>query len=277
MRIPSARPRQPPSAGHAASAEISASGPSAITTPDSDRSGSDDRREPRDRVITASPCVAVRRPSGAPASTLQVLTSEQVMAFADAVPLRYRALVFTGAGTGLRPGELFGLDVGHVQFLRRVVRVDQQLARLPGGGVGLAPPKTPASYRSVPLPDTVAAELTAHIAEFTPKGEPSRLIFTTSTGGPVQQQPWASVWKTAPGPGGAARVGDPARSQALLRQRVDPFGRLGEGRTDPPRARLGEDDARHVRALVPRRGGSDAGGDRRSARRCCVGSVSRAA
>ena len=94
-----------------------------------------------DRVIAVSPCVAVRRPSGLPSSTLRVLTSEQVVAMADAVPERYRALVITGAGTGLRPGELFGLEVDRVDFLRRVVRVDQQLGRVPSGGVGLVPPK----------------------------------------------------------------------------------------------------------------------------------------
>ena len=40
----------------------------------------------RDRVIPVSPCVDVRRPASAPASTLQVLTSEQVVAIADEVP-----------------------------------------------------------------------------------------------------------------------------------------------------------------------------------------------
>jgi integrase len=73
---------------------------------------------------------------------------------------------------------------------------DQQLARVAGGGVGLAPPKTPASYRTVPLPTTVADALAAHLARWSPHAELG-VIFTSSTGGPVQQVPWASVWETA--------------------------------------------------------------------------------
>jgi integrase len=91
---------------------------------------------------------------------------------------------------------LFGLELDRVDFLRRVVRVDQQLARVPGGGVGLAPPKTPASYRTVPLPQTVADALAAHLARWSPHPELG-VICTSSTVGPVQQAPWASVWETA--------------------------------------------------------------------------------
>ena len=150
----------------------------------------------RDRVIPVSPCVDVRRPASAPASTLQVLTSEQVVAIADEVPERYRALVVAGAGLGLRPGELFGLILDRVDFLRRSVRVDQQLARLPGGGVGLEPPKTAASYRSVPLPQTVADELAAHLARWSPHPTLG-VLFTTSAGGPVQERVFRQVWASA--------------------------------------------------------------------------------
>lgn len=63
---------------------------------------------------------------------LEVLSAEQVHALADVVPPRYRNLVLTGAGTGLRPGELFGLTHDRVDFLRRTLRVDQQLVRVRG-------------------------------------------------------------------------------------------------------------------------------------------------
>jgi integrase len=149
----------------------------------------------RDRVISVSPCVDVRRPAPAPASTLQVLTSEQVVRLAEAVPDRCRALVIAGAGLGLRPGELFGLALDRVDFLRRSVRVDQQLVRLPDGGVGLEAPKTKASYRSVPLPKTVRDELARHL-ETHPVGADG-LIFTTSHVTPVQERVWRQVWATA--------------------------------------------------------------------------------
>ncbi|GAC1535032.1 MAG: hypothetical protein NVS3B12_16610 [Acidimicrobiales bacterium] len=106
------------------------------------------------------------------------------------------ALVIAGAGLGLRPGELFDLATDCVDFLRRTVRVDQRIARTGSGGVGLAPLKTPSSYRTVPLPDVVEKALAAHMAEW--RAHPDLgVVFTTRGGGPVQQHPWAEAWGTA--------------------------------------------------------------------------------
>jgi integrase len=149
----------------------------------------------RDRVIVRSPCEEIRLPGTTPASMLDVLTTEQVVAIADAIAPRYRALVLTAAGTGLRPGELFGLTVDRVDFLRREVRVDRQLVRVRGEGIELAPPKTVASYRTVPLPDMVADALAAHLSEYEP--HEWGLIFTNERGGPVQERPFRGVWETA--------------------------------------------------------------------------------
>jgi integrase len=149
----------------------------------------------RDRVISVNPCVDVRRPAPAPASMLQVLTPKQVVRLAEAVPDRYRALVIAAAGLGLRPGELFGLALDRVDFLRRSVRVDQQLVRLSHGGVGLSSPKTQASYRWVPLPKTVGDELARHME--THAVGANGLIFTTSHVTPVQERVWRQVWATA--------------------------------------------------------------------------------
>ena len=149
----------------------------------------------RDRLIATTPCVDIRRPAKPPASMLEVLSGDEVAALTAAAPRRYRALVLTAAGTGLRPGELFGLTVDRVDFLRRTVRVDQQLVRRRDGRVELAPPKTQASYRTVPLAGTVADALAAHLAEWAPGTPP--LVFTNGRGGPVQQRPFATVWASA--------------------------------------------------------------------------------
>lgn len=149
----------------------------------------------RDRLIALTPCVDVRRPPTAPASTLQVLTTEQVLELAAAVPARCRALVVTGAGTGLRPGELFGLTIDRVDFLRRVVTVDQQLVRTRERGVALAELKTPSSYRSVPLATAVGDELAAHLARW--PADSTGFVFTNERGGPIQQHPFAAMWSTA--------------------------------------------------------------------------------
>jgi integrase len=154
----------------------------------------------RDRLIAATPCVEVRRPRSAPSSTLEVLTTDQVLELADAMPARYGALVIAGAGTGLRPGELFGLTVDRVDFLRRVIRVDQQLVRTRAAGEGprvvLGPVKTSSSYRSVPLPHAVGERIAAHLAA-TPAHARLGLVFTNERGDPIQQHPFSVVWLTA--------------------------------------------------------------------------------
>jgi integrase len=60
------------------------------------------------------------------------LTVEQVRALADAMAARYRALVIAQAGLGLRIGELFALRVADVDFLRRTVRVQDQIDQKTG-------------------------------------------------------------------------------------------------------------------------------------------------
>ena len=158
----------------------------------------------RDRVVTASPCVDIRKPAKPPPSMLEVLSGDEVLAQAAAMPERYRALVLAGAGTGLRPGELFGLTVDRVDFLRRSVRVDRQLARVRGDGVTLTAPKTSASYRAVPLARTIADVLAAHLSRWPASGDPG-LVFTNERGAPIQQHPFAVVWGRS-----ARRAGLPA-------------------------------------------------------------------
>jgi integrase len=151
----------------------------------------------RDRLIASSPCVDVRLPRGERAKAVsQFLTTEPVHAQAGAISARYRALIVAGAGTGLRPGELFGLTAPRVDFLRRQVHVEEQLVRVRGAGVELGPLKTESSYRTAPLPSVVADALAAHMAAFGSHPDLG-LIFTNERGGPIQQQPFAAAFETA--------------------------------------------------------------------------------
>ena len=145
-----------------------------------------------DRLVATSPCLGVKLPKKPP-STLAVLTTDQVLAFADAIAPRHRAMVLTGATTGLRPGELGGLTTGRVDFLRRTIRVDQQLIS-PKGGSRIGPLKTPASYRTVPVADATLTELSQHLSRW-----PAELsfVFTTERGGPVQTRTLLEAWNLA--------------------------------------------------------------------------------
>ncbi|MGA5599873.1 tyrosine-type recombinase/integrase [Streptomyces griseoincarnatus] len=135
-----------------------------------------------DRLIATSPCAGVGLPE-VPRRRVQPLTVDQVRALADEMPDRYRALILTGAGTGLRPGELLGMEVRHVDFFKRQLRVEQQVQQTKGGEVRVCPPKTKESHRVVPLPDTVVHALVAHLQAF--PAEPDDFLFRGPDGGPV--------------------------------------------------------------------------------------------
>jgi integrase len=147
-----------------------------------------------DRIIVTSPCTGIRLPV---LERHQVVppTTDQVVAIRAALPARYRALVTLCAGTGLRQGEAFGLTVDRVDFLRRSLTVDRQLVLMPGEGPQLAPPKTPASYRSMPLPDVVLGSMSAHLASF--GAGPDGVVFTNDAGGPIRRTRFSDVWRPA--------------------------------------------------------------------------------
>ncbi|WP_329091369.1 MULTISPECIES: site-specific integrase [unclassified Streptosporangium] len=102
--------------------------------------------------------------------------------------------IIAAAGTGMRWSELAGLTVDRVDFLRRTVKVDRQLARTPkADGDMFIPPKTKASNRVIPLPQTVVDALAAHLKEFGEGTE--RLIFTSPTGSPLNYKNFrARTW-----------------------------------------------------------------------------------
>ena len=145
-----------------------------------------------DRLIAVSPCERISLPK-APPRDLVPLPREAVLALADEVPGRYRAAILLAAGTGLRQGELLGLAGDRVDFLRRTLRVDAQLILLPGGPPYLAAPKTPASYRTVPLADVVLEALAAHIKQYPStsaadeRGQTRDLIFSDEKVRPVSR------------------------------------------------------------------------------------------
>ena len=110
-------------------------------------------------------------------SEVEPPTVEEVARVVDAMPDRFRAATILLAGSGLRIGELLGLYVAGVDFLRRTVRVERQ--RLQTGQIG--PVKTPKSRRTIPVGQVVLDALAVHLATY-----PSDLaLFTTKDGGPV--------------------------------------------------------------------------------------------
>jgi integrase len=147
-------------------------------------------------MIASSQCdgrkIRLLRPHG---GDVVPMTPEQVRAVADSMPAHYATLVVLLAGTGLRPAEGLGLCRSRVNWLRRSIRVDQQLVTLAGAAPALGPTKTPSSVRTIPVPDGVIEVLARHVEQYTPEG--SELLFVDDKGDPIRRNALGHAWRRA--------------------------------------------------------------------------------
>jgi integrase len=148
-----------------------------------------------DRRLAVNPAANVPLPAER-AAEQRYLDREQVLALADMIAPRYRALVLLGAFGGLRWGELAGLRRGRVDVLRSRVTVCETATDI-GGKITFGEPKTPKSRRTIPLARSIMREIEQHLGEYVAPG-PDALIFTSLTGNPLYRGTfWPSVWKPA--------------------------------------------------------------------------------
>lgn len=156
-----------------------------------------------DKLIPASPMPRGLQ-AGSSSPPVVPPTLEHVNAITESINRRYRALVVLGSTSGLRIGELCGLDVPHFDALRRSVRVEQQLTyQAAGDGHVISPVKTTAGRRTVPIPAWAVEEVAAHLARYGPvECDGRELIFSNEAGRPVQptvftRGPWGTARKRA--------------------------------------------------------------------------------
>jgi len=158
----------------------------------------------RARLLAVNPTVGLAPPP-APRQIVHPLEGDQVEAGIAALPAWYRTAAILGADVGLRQAEVFGLSVPRVglRTLRDLVLpVERQLVtcrepflKLPKGE----------KVRQVPMPDTVAESLAAHLAAFPPRarvpdkvsGDGQLLVFASSAGGPVTRSVIRDAWNRA--------------------------------------------------------------------------------
>lgn len=174
-----------------------------------------------DRRVASNPCDQV---SALPArrGDMWIPDLTTVNALRRHLPERYRAVVDLVAGSGMRQGEVFGLEVGAVTFLgTREVSVHQQLVCLSPHPPYLDEVKSEASRRVIPLATVTTNALAAHLAghpaqEVTiehrsdprkPVTRSAELMFSTAAGGPVTRSQWSQIWRPA-----AKKAGFPPRT-----------------------------------------------------------------
>ena len=148
----------------------------------------------RDGYIRKTPCVDIKLPE-IPKTVVRLLTPEQVVRLAAAMPERYALLVLLGAGAGLRQGEAFGLVVDRVDATVGMIAVDQQVVVIDSVPI-LAAPKTSASVRDVPMPAFVLDAITDHVDRF--GLSPDDVLCRTGRAGLLRRDYFnKKIWKPA--------------------------------------------------------------------------------
>ncbi len=147
-------------------------------------------------LIVRSPCRSIRTPAVV-AREAQILDSAQLQLLATAMdpygPMVYLAVL------GLRWGEIAGLWVGDVDFLRGVVSVVRQRTRGEKGRMVEQDPKTRAGRRPLSVPGWVTTMLSEHLADRgVTGGDPDARVFVSPDGEPLHYSNWRRrVWLPA--------------------------------------------------------------------------------
>jgi integrase len=166
----------------------------------------------RRRWASRNPVANVDVPRAPVYAEIRYLTSDEVWALVDAACPGYhqqldRAMYVTAAMSGLRVGELQGLDWRGIDFVHSRIRVRRtwdRKAKL------FTTPKSRRSERAVPMPDVVAGELERLLRDYHPDvvdPDPDGLVFgDPRTGEPLG---WRMMYERLRAALTAARL-DPA-------------------------------------------------------------------
>lgn len=136
-----------------------------------------------DRVIPVSPFDGVKAPSSAEeAVNPPDVTEVQQLLDAAYKPL-WRAMIELTALTGMRSGEIRGLTLENIDFLRKSIRVEQQLIHENGNRLYLDTLKTSSGKRVIPIPQRAVDLLAAHVEKHPPRtdGRWAGVVFMLGT------------------------------------------------------------------------------------------------
>lgn len=147
-----------------------------------------------DGLIPRNPASKARLPKRE-ASKAQPVPVDVVERIQAGLPDWLAVAVPLGIGVGLRQGEASGLTVDRIDFLRRTLRIDQQLICRHVPAPVLGPVKTDSSNRTIPLATFVLDALADHLRRH-PAG-PGELVLRTPDGLPVDADRFGHQWRRA--------------------------------------------------------------------------------
>lgn len=195
-------------------------------------------------MVSRNVCDAVARPR-VPRRTMRTLDAAQVrLLLAEAKGGRLEALYVLAVSTGMRQGELLGLQWEDVDLDRGTVQIRHQLQEL-AGRLALVEPKTVKSRRRVDLPALAVVALMEHRERARAQGRSvgEGYVFTDTEGGPLRK---SNLLR---------RSFFPLLTLRALREDLRKQG-VAEGALPKPLPRVRFHDLRHTAATLHLAGGT---------------------
>jgi len=147
----------------------------------------------RDRSIHSDPSDGVVLPRKRRAEmAMEIPTPETVGRLFEAADPWFRPVVALAAFAGLRLGEVNGVQLADVDFLRRSLNVRRQVQRSPGHLIEIRPPKY-GSERVVALADELLTILSQHVEHVGVYGD-AQWLLPGREGGPAWPRRLAYEW-----------------------------------------------------------------------------------
>ena len=150
-------------------------------------------RAVREELVTRNVARLVELP-GHQKDEVKPWTPKEVMRFLEvAKEHKWYPAFLLAAIYGMRRGEVIGLRWQDIDFVSGELHVRQQILRA-NGVIQYGPLKTQAGRRDLPLLTVVGEELAAHQTEQVVS--PDGLVFTSSTGGPIEPYNFTRAFQT---------------------------------------------------------------------------------
>jgi integrase len=150
------------------------------------------------RLLAFNPCEDIRLPPRRRHDCDErIISREELMTvLLPVMPDRYRAIVATAGGAGLRWGEAAGLCADAIDLDQRRLRVIRTIIEVSGQTSFKPFPKSAAGRRTVPLPPWLVEIIREHRESY-PSGE-NGLVFPNAVGRPLRRTLFRSrVWRPA--------------------------------------------------------------------------------
>lgn len=138
------------------------------------------------RVVT-DPIAGVSKPSHEPEEIFPFTIEESRKIVTESEGTRWHAMIYLGLTTGMRTGELLGLQPEKIDWTNHTILVDQQATEIKGVRK-LAKPKTKASCRTVRITPEAAAVILAHQAILMKEGLAGAGILFPNTLGSIESR-----------------------------------------------------------------------------------------